>query len=912
MTLADRAILSGADNHPPMLEKDMYDSWKSRVELYMMNRQHRRMILESVKNGPLIWHTIEENGVTRPRQYSELSPTDAIQADCDVKATNIILQGLSPKERECKLYDEFDKFAYKKGETLRDFYLIFSLLLNDMNIYKVKLEQLQLLMIDWLSIVETDKMIHIVETDIVKLVVEIESFAVVTSRYPTTNNQLRNSLKPRQQATINNGRVTLKPLQGRQIFFATAYQSDDLDAYDSDCDEINTAKVAIMVNLSQYGLNVLAEEKGLIIAALKDELRKLKGKALVDNAVMTHTIAPKMLQFDVEPIASRLLNNRTTHSDYLWLTQEQAAILREVVEQGKSQHPLNNSEKGLIIAALKDELRKLKGKALVDNAVMTHTIAPKMLQFDVEPIASRLLNNRITHSDYLWLTQEQAAILREVVEQGKSQNPLNNSVDSAFKTRTKELDSLSPSHPQEIETDSSSNLVSNKPTLSSTRLKLSTSASESQPSSNTKKDKIQRPPSSTQKNKIEARPKTVKSNVNSELICIKCNGYMLFDNHDLCVLNVINNVNARVVQIVLWYLESGCSKHMTEDRSQLTNFVDKFLGTVKFGNDHVAKIVGYGDYQIVNVMISRVYFVDGLGHNLFSVRQFCDSDLKVAFHQHTCFIRNLEARQGLVPGLPKLKFEKDHLCAACAMGKSKKKSHKHKSKETNQENLYLLHMDLCGPMRVKSVNGKKYIFVIVGISHETYVARSPQQNGVVERRNRMLIKAACSMLIYVRAPLFLWTKAVATACFTQNRSIIRLHYGKTPYELLHDKLPDLSYFHVFGALYYPTNDSENLGKLQPKADIGPTLHEMTPTTISSGLVPNPTSSTPFVPPLRTDWDLFFQPLFDELLTPPPSVDHPTPEVIALIAEVVAPEPVESTNSPSLTTVDQDAPLPSKS
>ncbi|GJZ42370.1 hypothetical protein Tco_0589256 [Tanacetum coccineum] len=90
-TLADKAILSGADNRPPMLEKDMYDSWKSRMELYMMNRQHGRMILESVENGSLIWPTIEENGVTRSKKYSELSATKAIQADCDVKATNIIL-----------------------------------------------------------------------------------------------------------------------------------------------------------------------------------------------------------------------------------------------------------------------------------------------------------------------------------------------------------------------------------------------------------------------------------------------------------------------------------------------------------------------------------------------------------------------------------------------------------------------------------------------------------------------------------------------------------------------------------------------------------------------------------------------------------------------------------------------------
>nr|GFA82892.1 hypothetical protein [Tanacetum cinerariifolium] len=92
-----KVILSGADNCPPMLEKDMYDSWKSIMELYMMNRQHGQMILESVEHGPLIWPTIEKNGVTRPRKYSELTPTKAIQADYDVKATNIILQGLPPE-----------------------------------------------------------------------------------------------------------------------------------------------------------------------------------------------------------------------------------------------------------------------------------------------------------------------------------------------------------------------------------------------------------------------------------------------------------------------------------------------------------------------------------------------------------------------------------------------------------------------------------------------------------------------------------------------------------------------------------------------------------------------------------------------------------------------------------------------
>nr|GEZ46146.1 integrase, catalytic region, zinc finger, CCHC-type, peptidase aspartic, catalytic [Tanacetum cinerariifolium] len=430
------------------------------------------------------------------------------------------------------------------------------------------------------------------------------------------------------------------------------------------------------------------------------------------------------------------------------------------------------------------------------------------------------------------------------------------------------------------------------------------------------------------------------------------------------------SANLRLLNLYLLTIRNPVN---LRDRSQLTNFISKYLGIVKSRNDHVAKIMGYGDYQFRNVTISRVYYVEGLGHNLFSVGQLCDLNLEVAFHQHTCFIRKLEgvdlltgsrgnnmytlslgdmmvsssicllskasktksslwhrrlshlnfgainhlARHSLIRGLPKLKFEKGHLCSACIMGKSKKKPHKPKSEYTNQEKLYLLHMDLCGPMRV-------------AISHETTIARSPKQNGVVERRNRSLIEAARTMLIYAKAPLFLWEEAISTACYTQNRSIICLHHSKTSYELLHDKLTNLSFLHVFGAPCYSTNDSENLDKLQPKADIGiiigyaPTkkalriynkrtrriiekihvdfdeltsiasehsslelaLHEMTPAKISLGLVPN--------------------------LPPSTFVDLPALEVIAPIAEVVALEPAASTSSPSSTTVDQDAPSHSNS
>ncbi|GJT14313.1 retrovirus-related pol polyprotein from transposon TNT 1-94 [Tanacetum coccineum] len=273
---------------------------------------------------------------------------------------------------------------------------------------------------------------------------------------------------------------------------------------------------------------------------------------------------------------------------------------------------------------------------------------------------------------------------------------------------------------------------------------------------------------------------------------------------------------------------------MTGNRSQLMNFVSKFLGTVRFGNDQIARIIGYGDYQLGNVIISRVYYVEGLRHNLFSVGQLCDADLEVAFRKNTFFLfRNLE---GLI----------------YIQGKEKKSSHQPKAEDTNQEKLYLLHMDLCGPMRMASINGKRYILVIVdNYSRFTWVrflktkdeapaaiikcikniqvrlnatVQNVRTDNGTEFVNQTLREfyenVGISHQTSVASPLFLWAKAINTACYTQNRSLIRLRYNKTPYELMQDKKPDLSFLHVFGSLCYPTNDHEDLGKFDAKADIG--------------------------------------------------------------------------------------------
>ncbi|GJW94724.1 retrovirus-related pol polyprotein from transposon TNT 1-94, partial [Tanacetum coccineum] len=493
----------------------------------------------------------------------------------------------------------------------------------------------------------------------------------------------------------------------------------------------------------------------------------------------------------------------------------------------------------------------------------------------------------------------------------------------------------------------------------------------------------------------------------------------------------------QVVQVVLWYLDSGCSKHMTGNRSKLKNFVEKFIGTVRFGNDHFGAIMGYGDYVIGDSVISRVYYVEGLGHNLFSVGQFCDSDLEIAFRKHSCFVRDMNgvdllkgsrstnlytisiddmmksspvcllskasktkswlwhrrlnhlnfgtindlARKDLVRGLPRLKFEKDHLCSACQLGKSKKYSHKPKSENTNMEVLHTLHMDLCGPMRdetpefvinflkqiqvglnkivryIRTDNGTEFVNQVmskyyegVGIFHQKSVPRTPQQNGVVERRNRTLMEAARTMLIFSTALMFLWAEAVATACYTQNRSLIHTPHNKTPYELVHDKKPDLTFLRVFSAMCYPTNDSEDLGKLQAKADIGifvgyvpsrkgykvynkrtrrimetihvtfDELHQtmdpvrisskpepimMTPGQVNSGLAPTHVHATTYVPPTDKELEILFQPMLDEYFEQS-RVNEQVPPATAVNAHVVPPGTSLST------TFAQDAPSTSVS
>nr|GEV88614.1 hypothetical protein [Tanacetum cinerariifolium] len=315
-----------------------------------------------------------------------------------------------------------------------------------------------------------------------------------------------------------------------------------------------------------------------------------------------------------------------------------------------------------------------------------------------------------------------------------------------------------------------------------------------------------------------------------------------------------------IVQICLWIIDSRCSKHMMDNRALLTNFVEKFLETVRFGNNDFAMIAGYGDVVIGSMTIKRVYYVEGIYlltgdrlSNLYTIAlneiasnsSSCllakaSSSQSWLWHQrlshlNSAIINNL-VKNNLVRGLSKMIFEKDHLCFASEQGKIHQKHHKSKTAFASNQPLYLLHMDLCGPMRVESINKKRYVLVVVDdFSWYTSVFFLRSKNEASEVIISFIKKTQVNLQLQVQrvridngtefknktfAKFFNEGEAIATACFKQNRSIIHKRFDKTPYELIIKRKPNIKFFHVFACRCYLLNDYDDIGKLKAKGDIG--------------------------------------------------------------------------------------------
>ncbi|GJR12951.1 retrovirus-related pol polyprotein from transposon TNT 1-94 [Tanacetum coccineum] len=1139
-TLAEYMILSDADNCPPMLDKDL-------------------MILELVENGPLIWPTVEENDVIKTKKYPELSAVKKIQANCDMKATNIILQGLLANiyslERECKPYDAFDKFTHIKGESLHTYYLRFTQLINDMHIYKKKMEQFQVLKrsstrIDSeLPLIQETKPLFKMaglpcnkfrrDKGKIILVLLIRAMLLVQGEILQVDRQelldattakekamlaeaqeagqildeeqlafLADLGVPADQAhtiiltmllsrlriliQVPNSKTFLNDMDNQSVYALQDFeqtpatvQDTNLQAQpdsmilsvieqmskqminhvnnwekankeqknesltaelerckervktfeqrlnidlssrekmnDSQMDDMIREKLALKEQIDSLEQNLskqIKENESLfkMFSVFKNESKEKENKYMeneidlekkikeLDNIICkvgqsaqtvhmltkpqafydnTHKQAlvevpselPKvslvntslkklkfhLTQFDSvvkkrttpnalqEVVDAELSKSKQAYNDLLknYSQLEKHCISLEVSMQLKHEVFQNDEscvnhngveiqeyfeindlkarlqDKDTTICKLKDTIRSLSKNTKEENInhvkcelepineELENSIA-KLLsenerlcneinhvkqvfkdQFDsikqtrilhkeqsdslinklnlksmenedlkaqnqdtacssliFKPLPPRLLQNREVHIDYLGNTQEQANILREIVEQAKAKQPLDSELDLACKyaTRIQELlvyvqdtcpnaiipsakkvtvkpmnnvkkvrfaePLTSSSNIKQVESSNTSN--SNTHVLSSTRVKCSISNCGSNPSGNKRNDRISQTPSRNKKNKVEAQPRKVNkvnrvvkpvcdvdvkhslSKANSEILCATCNKSMFDGVHDKCLLDLVQNGNKRT---------KSAKKHIKQNIWKPTGHVFTNVGfkwkptCIIFtivGSSKIAKIVesknanhsepnqnwgsttidipsssslvmiGCPDCTLLgNVIISRVYYIEGLGHNLFSVGQFCDADLEVAFQKNTCFIRNLEgvdlllgsqdtdlyiiflndmlksspiyllskaskikswlwhrrlshlnfgtlnklAKDDLARGIPRLKFQKDHLCSA--------------------------------------YNGTEFVnqtlrewYENVGITHQTSVARTPQQNGVVERRNLTLVEAA--------------------------------------------------------------------------------------------------------------------------------------------------------------------------
>ncbi|GJR23676.1 retrovirus-related pol polyprotein from transposon TNT 1-94 [Tanacetum coccineum] len=920
-TLGEYMILSGTDNRPPMLDKPLYDFWKSRMEIYMQNREHGRMIIESVEHGPLGWPSIEVDGVTRLKKYAELSASEKLQADFQWRqssfaagtfGTRANISGTcgnnSGQPRVVKCFN-----CQREGHMARQ-------------CPKPKRKRDA----TWFR-------------DKVLLVKAQESGKV---------------LNEEELEFLTDSRVVEGPVSQIVITHNTTYQADDLDAYDSDCDDFSTAKAVLMANFSSYGSNVLSE-KNAQFADFKKEINYLKqtlSKQSKEKELLTKTfnvfkneskekeaknidkeitlekkvkeldnIVCKMGQsapmlYDDSVIAKETNVILIADSEETLMLKEESRskmILKQsdlmVLEKKVNIKPINYAE--LIQLSKYFGNRFIPQQELYDEQAFrlktshpnTDQSASSPVQIEAPRELSKINPDTLTDRGMGFEQPKMEAVVQQyfvdkqcfeiqkkqfliendrLLDQIISQDIVNIVVNSLMDINTfvnvnssaamndsvnyvemcnkcLELEAELIKQHNMVEKDEYNRLSKSFSKLEQHCISLElamqlnkeifqkndTSVNQTEPTFdhlfklNNLKAELQGKDTTIEKFKANIKCLNKPSTINRKGFChnnIKNNlrkfkgkdivdnatqvsnattiapaailreiveqakslnpldsasyfackyvkliqellgyvrdtcpdihkpseklvvvtpnnkkkivSYMFDARHELCFLEFVSDMNVssksksvkkakkkeewkptgKVVQIVLWYLDSGCSKHMTGDRSQLTNFVHKFLGTVKFGDDQIAKIMGYGDYQIGNITILRVYYVEGLGHNLFFVGQFCNSDLEVAFRKHTCFVRNLEGVD-LILGSRETNLYtlsiRDMMASSpiCLLSKaSKTKSwlwHRQLSHlnfgainhlaKNGLEKLYLLRMDLCGPIRVASINRKKYILVIV-------------------------------------------------------------------------------------------------------------------------------------------------------------------------------------------------------
>nr|GEU38041.1 integrase, catalytic region, zinc finger, CCHC-type, peptidase aspartic, catalytic [Tanacetum cinerariifolium] len=692
-TMVENVIAARFENHPPMLQRSEYDSWQSRMLLYIQGKEHSKQLLKSVEKGPFQFGTIVVPGIatspTRERTLDDLTPKKKI-SQASIWSKFVIDVKLA-KDMHNVSFDQL--YAYLRQHEAhatevrmmkQRFPYPLALVANTYNSHPFYNNHQPQYNQQSSTIPQQQKFSAPLPQQ------QTYEAPVVHHQSPTEKMLLAQaheagvSLDEEQLAFLADTWETVElGTDARALTTIAIFQTDDIDAFDSDCDEAPTTSEVFMINLTYYYSNVLSEETKVDQCSMDRKYFEIEKKLLIKN----DRFLEQIMSQDIMCTAMHTYDDNVRYADvensfadaYSQCLNLEAELSKKknIVEKEINELKAQLQAKNTTLSRLKTQIANLKRKSVPDCTKPVNNskvIASEMFKLDLQPLSPNLRKDREAHVDYLKVTKK---------EQARALKPLDDVLDYA---------------------------------------------------------------------------------------------------------------------------------------------------TVRFVNDHFTTNMGYGDYHIRNVTISRVYYIEGLGHNLFSVGQFCDSDLEVAFRKPSCFVHDLD-NVDLLKGsrgtnLYTISLEdmlkSSPICLLSKASKTKSWLWHHRLSHLNFSTINQLGKEgLVRDNETGFVNQtlKRY-YEDVRITHQTLVTRTSQQNIVIESRNHTLVEAARTMLIFSKALLFLWAEAVATACYTQNQSLIRTRQNKTPYELMHDRKPDLKYLHVFSALCYPTNDGEDLRKLKPNVDIG--------------------------------------------------------------------------------------------
>ncbi|GJR62980.1 hypothetical protein Tco_1505142 [Tanacetum coccineum] len=947
-------IVASAENRPHMLDKTMYNSWQSCMLLYIKGKKNGRMMLESIENGPLVYLTVEENDVIRPKKYAELTEQEQLQDDCDVQATNIVLQGLPPdvyalvnhcqtakdiwervnllmqgielsyQERECKLYNEFDRFTLVKGESLHEYYLRFAQRINDMHTIGMTMQQTQLNN-TLPSVPQNLYDTHLISQQPQAEFPRLDSGLVVPTFLPCDD-----PIACLNKAMAFMSTVMASQETGSEIFWVKGiWQGSALSLRGQT--QLNNTLPSVPQNL--YDTPLISQQpqaefpqldSGLVvptflpcddpIACLNKAMafmstgrqgQRFSGTGIKGNAtrfggnnVVGQARVVECYNYQGEGHMARQCTQPKRPRNSAWFKENMLLVQTDDLDAYDLDCNDISSTKAILMANLlsygSDILSETLSKHFKKNESLLTTLT--VFKKESKEKENKYMDKEIEFEKKI---KELDNIVYKVGQSAQTVHMLTKPQVFYDDTHKQALGYQNPFYLKKAQRIKPtlydeqafllqfSNPISKQPVVQTTRVRME--APSELPKVSMVKTSFQK-----LKNYLASFDKVVKVRTTPDAITEES-----WDIVHICVNSLATLTNYAKIE-----------KDYIDEHSE--NLVLKAELAKK------EQMVEKKKFEEVVLRCSRL---ENRNVNL---------ELKLR-HQKESFLNNISFNNQNSPNIPEIfkinewqaKLDAKDVSIAnlrknieCLKGKNviEKDATPNKAKVITP-GMFKLDLEPLSPKWIPigrrfTIEGNRCPLTRITSTNvvppknplPTRVENktTPHRNNpemlkdVTDKSSSSRSKGVESNVSNNSKPSQTWGSNVSTA---PSSSLVDF------------RKPDLSHLHVFGALCYLTNDSEDLGKLKPKADVGifvglgPQL--LTPRTFCSRLVPNPPSPTLYVPPTKKDWDILFWPMFDEYFNPPPCVD-------SLVPVVAAPKPADSTDTPSSTINDQDSPSPSTS